>query len=181
MRSWAALVMVGVAMAAHADPIGRARLLDQTREGEPAERAEAAERIARRISTNNVETIDLALAAVISNDPKVRAPLFDALIAAKLIERAGAAQIPTASVLEKRIRQLLPKDRPASLPLARDCAVVTATARSAQIVCRTSNCGRACIHEMRSFRITTGVRWKVEEIQNTRTEDGACGHCELVE
>jgi hypothetical protein len=179
---WTALVVLGVAAgAALADPIAEETLVLQIRAGDAQMRAFAASMLAERVVQHRAHALDMARIAVLSDDPKVRVPLLEALVSTNAIERASAVQVPTASVLEKRIRQLLPKERPAELPLARQCTVVAGTARFATVECLTNQCRGACIHETRTLMVTTGVRWKIEEVQASRVDDGSCGDCMFVE
>ncbi|MEO7096129.1 MAG: hypothetical protein ABI175_22900 [Polyangiales bacterium] len=181
MRWAAVLVLVGLVAAAKADPIAEETLLLYIWNGEAPLRAQSARLLAQSIGRDSPRALDIGRFAVISNDPKVRVPLLEALIKAKVIERASAVQIPTAAVLERRIRQLLPKDKPERLPLVTQCKVTGGTARSATIECSTSQCAGACLHEMRTLQITTGVRWKIEELQIKRIDDSSCGFCNLDE
>ncbi|MBL0212532.1 MAG: hypothetical protein IPQ07_01465 [Myxococcales bacterium] len=175
---WTAVLMLGVlAGAAMADPIATDRLLARIWDGTPPIRAEAAKALAERVAGGDQHTIDAAAAGVISDDPAVRGPLLEALITAKIIPRASAVRVPTASVLETKLGQLLPKAAPEKVPRARQCKVVGGSARAATIECATSSCGRACKHHTHTWSVTTGVRWKIEETQSRSVDDGSCGDC----
>lgn len=173
-----AVLMLGViAGAAMADPIATDQLLARIWEGTPPIRAEAAKMLAERTARGDAHALDAAAAGVLSNDPAVRVPLLEVLITAKVIARASAVRVPTAKVLETKLRQLLPKATPAEIPRARQCKLVSGTARVATIECSTSRCGDACKHHTHTWSVTTGVRWKIEETQSRSVEDGSCGDC----
>jgi hypothetical protein len=173
---WSAVVVFVVAGAASADPIPDLRLYEKTQSATAATRAEAARQLAERAAAGREHAIEFAQAAAISNDPKVRGPLLDALIAVKKIDKATAALVPTASVLEKKIRQLLPKDPADELPVAKDCRLTGGTAKGATLECTAHRCD-GCDAIRRSFRVTTGVRWTIDKDQTSRRDDGSCGHC----
>jgi hypothetical protein len=174
------LAVVGVVGGiAVADPIGEERLLEHIWKGDAKQRASSAKALAERIDGGHAHAIELGRSAVISNDPKVRVPLLDALIGQNVIERASAAFVPTASVLERRIRQLMPKEKPDELPTARNCSVLAGTPRAVTLHCSTSQCAGACMHVTRTLEVTTGVRWKIEVVQSNRMDDGSCGDCML--
>lgn len=179
MRWGAVLVLVGLAAAVKADPIAEEAFLAQIRKGDAKQRASSAKLLADRIALGRERAIELGRFAVISNDPKVRVPLLEALIGQKVIERASAVLVPTASVLERRIRQLMPKDKPDELPTAQDCSVLEGNPRAVTLQCSTSRCTGSCMHATRTMKVTTGVRWKAEVIRSSRQDDGSCGDCML--
>lgn len=181
MRRLAVLTMVVSGGFALADPVAEESLLLKIRHGDAATRAQAAQQLGERAAGDDQRSLEIAQGAVLSDDPRVRVPLLDALIAKRVIERASATLVPTAKVLDKRIRQLLPKEKPDQLPRAADCKVTAGTARTATIECRTSVCQGSCMRETRSFEITTGVRWKIDQVQSKRNDDGSCGECMLIE
>ena len=96
-------MLVGLVAAAKADPIAEETFLLQIWKGDAKMRASGAKLLAERIALGRERAIELGRFAVISNDPKVRVPLLEALIGQNVIERASAALVPTASVLERRI------------------------------------------------------------------------------
>ncbi|MBA3462916.1 MAG: hypothetical protein H0T46_23370 [Deltaproteobacteria bacterium] len=170
------VAVVVVTGAAVADPVPDERLFEKIQSANAATRAEGARQLAKRAAAGQEHAIELAQEAAISNDPKVRGPLLDALIAAKKIDKATAALVPTASVLEKKIRQLLRKDSAENLPVAKDCRITGGTAKGATLECNARRCDR-CDAIRRSFRVTTGVRWTIDKDQSSRRDDGSCGHC----
>ena len=172
-------VVGGIGGLAIADPIAEETFLAQIWKGDAKQRASGAKSLAERIASGHEHAIELGRSAVISNDPKVRVPLLEALIGQNVIERASAALVPTASVLERRIRQLMPKDKPDELPTAQSCSVLAGNPRGVIVHCHTSRCTGSCMHVTRTLAITTGVRWKVEVIQSSRQDDGSCGDCML--
>lgn len=160
-----------------ADPIGEGRLLERIRTGTAEARAEAATTLATWVERGDPRTLEVVKAAVLSDDPAVRAPLLGVLIARRVLDRPSAARVPTASVLDTQLRRLLPKEAPDQLPHARDCRLTSGTRRAAVIACQTSRCQDACVHERRTFEISAGVRWTITEVQVTRADDGSCGDC----
>ena len=180
---WGAGVAVAVMLGglAFADPIAADKWLHLVREGTPARKREVVRALVEGIRTGGPLLLDVGRIAVISDDPAVRAPLIDALIAAKVIDRPTAAQVPTASVLQKRIRQLLPKEKPEQLPAASDCKLTGGTSRGAELTCNVSHCRGSCVRETRELTFTTGVRWTVVETQHRAIDDGSCGDCMLIE
>jgi hypothetical protein len=185
MRPSAVLPVLGVlaliGAIAIADPIAADRWSQILRQGTPARKREIVRSIVDSIQRGSEVSIAMARLAVISDDPAVRAPLIDALIAAKVIDKTTAAQVPTASALQRRIRQLLPKEKPDQLPAATDCMVTGGTNRGAELTCHVSRCPGSCRHETRDLTITTGVRWAVVKDQHRATDDGTCGDCTFVE
>jgi hypothetical protein len=177
MRRLAVLAVFVSSGLALADPIADEELLLQILHGGARVRADAARQLRERTARGEQRALEFTQTAVLSDDPKVRVPLLEALIATRVIERASATLVPTAKVLDRRIRQLLPKENPEGLPRAADCKVTAGDARTATIECRTSVCQSACMRETRSFEITTGVRWKIDGVQSKRMDDGSCGDC----
>lgn len=182
MRWTAALAGLAVcAGVAFADPIRAQAMLAGTRERDAKTRSDAATRLAEAIQRGNARAVELGRFAVITNDPDVRAPIVDAMIAAKLVDRPTAALIPTAAVLDKRIHQLLRNEKPDALPTTDECKVTGGTARGAALECAVSRCPGGCIHVVRTFAVTTGVRWTIDQTERRESDDGSCGDCMLVE
>ena len=88
-------VVGGIGGLAIADPIAEETFLAQIWKGDAKQRASGATSLAERIASGHEHAIELGRSAVISNDPKVRVPLLEALIGQNVIERASAALVPT--------------------------------------------------------------------------------------
>lgn len=156
-------MLVATVAPAHAE---RTRPVDHARE------------IAALVRQGNEDAIQEARRLVITNNAKIRSPVIQALIDAGSITRATATYVPTATALTSQLKKLLRDKKVWAIPVASDCAVTGGTDRFATLTCGVSRCGHACRHETTTVIVSTGVRWRVDDLQARSNEDGACGHCE---
>lgn len=182
MRWLVPLLMVAVAGVGSTGPIRPKRLAEHPSLGATAaEREKAVRELAAMVRAGHDQASNDAMRLVIADDPKIRGPLIEALIDAELISRATAAQVPTATVLTKQLAKLLAKTKPVVVPLAKDCRVTGGTAQFATLACDASRCSGSCQHHRTRLTVTTGKRWAISDVQQGSNEDGACGHCMLLE
>jgi hypothetical protein len=175
------VAMAGVAIADDGvRTVTLARRILDTRGTTPAERHRAADDLAQLVAKDETARVQASF-VVLTDDPKIRAPLIHALIDAEVISRATAAQVPTASTLTSQLGKLLARTKPLVVPVAKDCGLTGGTARSATIDCIASRCESGCRRVTTELRVTTGKRWSVRVVHESSSDDGSCGDCMLMQ
>jgi hypothetical protein len=172
----AALVTVALVLAPLRATAGVGDELDlmaQLRSTNARERETAARTVAGRAARGDAVSILIAGDFAVTDDLRVRALLVDALAAAGAISPSARAFVPTASVLERRLRQQLANQPADRLPRGNQCSLIGAAARGVKLVCRPDPyCGDVGVVD-RTFAITTGVRWEIA-IDQRESESDRC-------